>query len=145
MKFRTLVIYVLLAVFLAGVFLIAQRSLEIRAASSTAVAGWQRVTAADGEAMWIAPTISLRAADIERSELRQQPDGRSSVSLVFTADGTKKMQELSRAQVHQRVALMLDGQVIWAPTVRDPIGREAMVTGLSAAEAERLQSTLQRQ
>ena len=145
MKFKTFVILCLLVVFLVGALLGAQGAVEIRAASSTAVAGWQRVTAADGEAMWIAPTVSLRSADIASSELQKQPDGRTNVEVVFTADGAKKMQELSRAQTNQRIALMLDGQVVWAPVVRDPIGREAVLSGLSAADAQRLQSTLQRQ
>ena len=144
MKFRTLVIYVLLGVVVFGALLGAQGAIEIRAASSTAVAGWQRVTAADGEAMWVSPTVSLRAADIATTDLRQQPDGRANVEMVFTADGAKKMQELSRAQTNQRIALMVDGTVVWAPVVRDPIGREAVLSGLSAADAERLQSTLQR-
>jgi preprotein translocase subunit SecD len=145
MRFRTVVIYALVAVFLAGVFLNAQGAMEIRAASSSAVAGWQRVTAADGEAMWIAPAASLRSTDIARSELQTLPDGRSHVNVVFTADGARKMQELSRAQTNQRIALMLDGTVVWAPVVRDPIGGEAVVSGLSAADAKRLQSALQRQ
>jgi preprotein translocase subunit SecD len=144
MRLRTFVIYALIAVFLAGVFLNAQGAMEIRAASSSAVAGWQRVTAADGEAMWVAPAASLRSADIARSELQTLPDGRSNVNVVFTADGAKKMQELSRTQMHQRIALMVEGKVIWAPTVRAEIAREAMVSGLSPAEAQQLLSTLQR-
>ena len=143
MKFRTVVIYALVAVFLAGVLLGAQGAVEIRAASSTAVAGWQRVTGADGETMWVSPSASLRSADIARSELHKQPDGRANVNVVFTAEGAKRMQALSRAQTNQRIALMVGGKVVWAPVVRDPIGREAVLSGLSAADAERLQATLQ--
>jgi preprotein translocase subunit SecD len=144
MTFRTLVVYALIAVFLAGVFLQAQGTIEIRAASSTAVAGWQRATVANGESLWISPSVSLRAADIARSEVQTLPDGRTNVNVVLTDDGAKKMDVLSRAQANQRIALMLDGKVVWAPVVRDPIGQQALVSGLPAAEAQRLQLALQK-
>ena len=144
MKFRTLVIFALIAVFLAGVFLQAQNAIEIRAASSTAVAGWQRVTAADGEAVWVAPTTSLTSADFAPSVSHTQRDGRDAVGVVFTAEGARKMRTLSAAQTNQRIALLLDGKVIWAPVVRGTIEREAQLTGLSPAEAQRLVKALER-
>ena len=148
MKFRTLVIFALIAVFLAGVFLQAQGGVEIRAASSTAVAGWQRVTVADGEAIWVAPAASLTAADFAPSVSRTQRDGRDAVGVEFTAEGARKMRALSAgveaAQANQRIALLLDGKVIWAPVVRSTIEREALLTGLSPDQAQRLVTALQR-
>jgi len=145
MRFRTLVIFALIAVFLAGVFLQAQSAIEIRAASSTAVAGWQRVTAADGEAVWVAPTTSLTSADFAPSVSHTMRDGRDAVGVVFTAEGARKMRALSAAQTNQRIALLLDGKVIWAPIVRGTIDREAQLTGLSPDQATRLVTALQRQ
>ena len=145
MKFRTLIIYVLLAVFLAGVFLNAQGAVEIRAASSTEVAGWQRVTAADGEAIWVAPTTSLTSADFAPSVSHTLRDGRDAVGVVFTAEGARKMRALSAAQANQRIALLVDGTVIWAPVVRSTIEREALLTGLSRDQANRLVMALKGQ
>ena len=144
MKFRTLVIFALIAVFLAGVLLQAQGAIEIRAASSTAVAGWQRVTAADGEAIWVAPATSLTSADFAPSVSHTQRDGRDAVGVVFTAEGARKMRALSAAQLNQRIALLLDGKVIWAPVVRSTIETEAQLTGLSPDQAQRLVAALQR-
>ena len=62
MKFRTLVIHSLIAVFLAGVLMQAQSSLEIRAASATAVAGWQAMPAPCGGTLWVSPASALTAA-----------------------------------------------------------------------------------
>ena len=39
------------------------------------------------------------------------------------------MSELSAAQANKPIALLLDGQVIWAPMVRGSIGKEAVLTG----------------
>ena len=144
MRFRTLVIFALIAVFLAGVFLQAQAAVEIRAASSTAVAGWQRVTAADGEAVWVAPTTSLTSADFAPSVSHTMRDGRDAVGVAFTAEGARKMRALSAAQTNRRIALLLDGKVIWAPVVRGTIDREAQLTGLSPDQAQRLVTALQR-
>lgn len=145
MKFRTLVIFALIVVFLVGVFLQAQAAIEIRAASSTAVAGWQRVTADDGEAIWVAPSSSLTSADFAPSVSHTLRDGRDAVGVVFTAEGARKMRALSAAQANQRIALLLDGKVIWAPVVRGTIEREAQLTGLSPEQAQRLVTALTRQ
>lgn len=144
MKFRTLVIFALIAVFLAGVFLQAQNAVEIRAASSTAVAGWQRVTVDAGDAIWVAPAASLTSADFAPSVSHTLRDGRDAVAMEFTADGARKMRALSAAQLNQRIALLLDGKVIWAPVVRGTIDREAQLTGLSPDQAKRLVAALQR-
>lgn len=129
MKFRTLVIYSLIAVFLAGVLMQAQSSLEIRAASATAVAGWQAMPAPGGGTLWVSPASALTAADIARAEARTQPDGQLAVGVIFTADGARKMTELSTAQRDKPIAVLLDGKIASAPTVRSTIGNEAMLTG----------------
>ena len=144
MRFRTLVIFALIAVFVAGVFLQAQGTIEIRAASSTAVAGWQRVTADAGEAIWVAPTASLTSADFAPSVSHTKRDGRDAVGVVFTAEGARKMRALSAAQTNQRIAVLLDGKLLWAPIVRSTIDREAQLTGLSPDQAQRLVAALQR-
>jgi preprotein translocase subunit SecD len=140
MRFRTLVICALIVVFLIGALSQAQGAVEIRAASSSAIAGWQRVTAADGETLWVSPQASLTAADIERSELQAR-----GVGVVFTSDGARKMRALSVAQANQRIAVLLDGTAIWAPVVRAPIDREALLSGLSPEQAQRLVQALPRQ
>ena len=56
--------------------------------------------------------------------------------------GPKKMTELSATQANKPIALILDGQVIWAPIVRGSIGKEAVLTGgpggLTKAQIDRL-------
>jgi preprotein translocase subunit SecD len=145
MKFKTLVILGLIAVFLAGIFLQAQGAIEIRAASSTAVAGWQSLTVDGGETVWVSPTVSLTSADIARTEARPLSGGQAGVGVVFTADGARKMQALSRAQTNQRIAMLLDGKVIWAPVVRATIDTEAVMSGLTVDEARRLVTVLKGQ
>jgi preprotein translocase subunit SecD len=144
MKFRTLVIYSLLAIFLAGVFMQAQGSLEIRAASSTTVTGWQEMPTSGGDRVWVSPVSALTLIDIARVEPRTLPGGERAASFVFTADGARKMEQLSAAQANKPIALLLDGKIVWAPIVRSTISNEAMLTGVTPDVIERVLLLLER-
>jgi preprotein translocase subunit SecD len=142
MKFRSVVIYALIGLFLAGVFMQAQGALEIRAASRTAVAGWQQMSAPGGDAVWVSPSVALTQADIARGEPRTEANGQSTVGVVFTADGARKMAQLSAAQANQPIALLLDGKVVWAPTVRGTIEKEAVLSGVTPEVVKRVLESL---
>jgi len=61
------------------------------------------------------------------------------VAVRFTPDGAEKMRAATAAHVGRPIALMIDGQVVMAPTVRSPISTDAVVTGdFTQAEAERI-------
>lgn len=141
MKGKSLVIIFLIAVLLAGVFLPAlygQAALELRAASSTAVAGWQRMTTPEGGSIWVSPTSALTSADIARIEPREQADGSAVAAVVFTADGARKMAVLSAEQANKFIALLVDGKLVWAPLVRSTIEREAVITGITPEVLQRV-------
>jgi len=126
---------------LAGV-INGQGPLEIRAAASSAVTGWQQMVSPSGDQVWVSPTNSLTSADVERAEARTLPDGGPSVAFVFTPAGAKKMAALSAGQTNKPLALLLDGKLIWAPVVRATIDKEAVLTGgpggLSPQQIQRL-------
>ena len=126
-----------------------QTGFEVRAAASAGVPGWQRMVSPSGDAIWVSPTTTLTAADVERAETRQSPETGPAVAVVLTDAGAKKMEALSSGQINKPIALMLDGKVIWAPIVRGPMGKEALLTGgingLSPAELERLLTLFEKQ
>lgn len=142
MKFRSVVIYALIALFLAGVLMQAQGALEIRAASNTAVAGWQQMPAPGGEVVWVSTTTALTTADIARGEPRTDGNGQRTVGVVFTAEGARKMAQLSAAQVNRPIVLMLDGKVVWAPIVRSTIEKEAVLSGVTPDVVTRVLTSL---
>lgn len=142
MKFRSVVIYALIALFLAGVLMQAQGALEIRAASNTAVAGWQQMPAPGGEVVWVSTTTALTTADIARGEPRTDANGQRTVGVVFTAEGARKMAQLSAAQVNRPIVLMLDGKVVWAPIVRSTIEKEAVLSGVTPDVVTRVLTSL---
>ena len=113
---------------LAGV-INGQGPLEIRAAASTAVTGWQQMVSPAGDQVWVSPTNSLTSADVEHAEARTLADGGPAVAIVLTPAGAKKMAALSADQTNKPIALLLDGKLIWAPMVRGTIEKEALLTG----------------
>ncbi|MEY4095495.1 MAG: hypothetical protein RLZZ53_2694 [Acidobacteriota bacterium] len=145
-KNKALVIVGVIVTLLAGI-LNGQTPVEIRAAASSAVSGWAQMKSPGGDPLWVAPDIRLTSADIERAEARQLADG-PAVAIVLTTDGARKMAALSNAQMNKPIALLLDGQVIWAPVVRSTVEKEAVMTGgpggLTQAQIQRLLTSLKK-
>ena len=147
MKSKSFVIVGAIVTLLAGV-LNGQNPVEIRAAASTAVSGWTQMSAPGGETIWVAPEARLTSADIARAEARNDPQAGPSIAMVLTDEGARKMAALSAAQDHKPIALLLDGQVIWAPIVKGAIGKEVRLTGgdggLTKAQIDRLLASFKR-
>jgi preprotein translocase subunit SecD len=147
MKQRSFVIVGVIVTLLAGI-LNGQAPVEIRAAAASAVSGWQQMASPSGAAIWVAPDVPLTSRDIARAEARTLADGGPAVAIVMTEEGARKMAALTSAQANKPIALLLDGQVIWAPTVRNTIDREAILTGgpggLTKAQIDRLIASFKR-
>ena len=129
---------------LASSFLYAQSSLEVRAASGSAVAGWAQMPTLDGRSVWVSPTPALTLADIARAEPRTDANGQRTVGVVFTADGARKMAQLSATQSGRPIALLLDGKVVWAPIVRGTVEKEAMLSGVTPDVVERVLTSIKK-
>lgn len=146
-KTATFVIVGVIVGLLAGV-LNGQSPVEIRAASTSAVTGWLQMSSPAGDPLWVAPDVRLTSADFARAEARTLGDGGPAVALVLSESGTKKMADLSAAQANKPIALIVDGQVIWAPVVRGAIGNEAILTGgpggLTKGQIDRLLASFKR-
>lgn len=67
------------------------------------------------------------------------------VSLRFSSEGAAKFADLTREHVGQRFAIMLDGNVVSAPRINEPItGGNASITGdFSESQARNLASVLE--
>ena len=144
MNRKSIIIVGLIIGLLASTFLYGQGALEIRAASNSAVAGWQQMSRPDGGTVWVSPSNALTTADIARGEPRTDATGQRTVSVVFTDDGARKMAQLSAAQVNQPIALLLDGKLVWAPVVRSSIEKEAVLSGVTPEVVQRVLTSLKK-
>lgn len=86
----------------------------------------------------IVPT-DLTGADISSSKVVfSQVDGSPGVGIDFTAEGAKKFEEITGANIGKALPIVLDGQVISSPVVQEKIvGTSAQITGDFSIEAAR--------
>jgi preprotein translocase subunit SecD len=126
--YRTFIWIAGIAFILFGGVLQAQAQLTMNAAANEPVAGWQKMEI-EGRSVWVNPTPALTSADIQGAEPASNRDYGNFVAIVFTDAGSKKMQELSTAQMNKLIAIMLDGKVISAPRVRSVISNNGVITG----------------
>lgn len=82
----------------------------------------------------------LTGKDLKDSRAQVDQSQRALVALEFTDEGAEKFFELTSIFTNQQIAILLDGQVLTAPTVNEPIkGGKAVITGnRNVEEAEHL-------
>lgn len=119
----------------------AQIRFEVRLAEDRPAAGLREVrVAATDRVVYLHPDIVITNGDIERSTV-VQGDGpsRFHISVAFNAAGTRKMRQATAQHIGSPLAILIDGEVVMAPTLRSPISSAAVITGdYTRAEAERI-------
>jgi len=127
----------------------AQAQFSLRAASASPVEGWQRMQVEHSPRLvWVAPTPSVTASDIEKAQPEITPDGRTRIAVVFTDAGARKMRNLTLAQLKNLIAFVVDDTLIWAPVVQQAqTGNEGVLTGnaprgLTQDEVDRILASL---
>src|SRR3984893_7598849 len=71
--------------------------------------------------------------------------GQFSIAITLTPSGAARMAAATSKHVGKPLAIIVNGDVIAAPTVRTQIGSEAMITGdFTRVEAERIAAGLRR-
>jgi preprotein translocase subunit SecD len=92
-----------------------------------------------GERVYLHRQAVLTNGDIASAEPVQDVNGSFSVTVRFTREGATKLLRTTSQNVGRRLAIMLDGEVAIAPTVRSPIGTSAVISGsYSRVEADRI-------
>ena len=103
--------------------------LSIRPASVQPVDGWQRMQVEhSNRVVWVSPTATLTTSDIEKVQPETRANGFTVVAVMFTDVGASKMRDLTTAQLTRPIALIVDGRVIWCPTLKT-----VFIEGISTA------------
>src|SRR5258708_4621929 len=76
-------------------------------------------------------STNLTGNDLQKTTVTFDPNtGQPQVQLLFTSDGAKKFEDITRRNINKQVAIVLDNQVIEAPTVNQVIsGGNAVISG----------------
>ena len=77
----------------------------------------------------------LTGTDLKDAKEQTDQKNQHLVSLDFSDEGGKKFAELTTKNVGRRIAILLDGEVLTAPNVKEPItGGKAVITGQRSLE-----------
>ena len=77
----------------------------------------------------------LNGTDLKDAKEETDQSGQNLVQLQFSDEGGRKFADLTTKNVGRRIAILLDGEVLTAPNVREPItGGSAVITGSRSLE-----------
>lgn len=89
--------------------------------------------------IYLRPEAVLGNDDIAQAWVVESAAGEFAVGVQFLADGASRLSEASRRHAGHLMAVLIDGRVVMAPTVRSPMGESATISGsFTRAEAERV-------
>lgn len=73
-------------------------------------------------AMVLVTRLILNNSDVERMSIAKDPDGRYRTVLHLGEAGAKRLADYTAAHVGERLAVVLDDNILLAPTIRERIG-----------------------
>jgi preprotein translocase subunit SecD len=92
-----------------------------------------------GRLIYLHPEIVVSNDDISESSIVDEGGGRVSIALRFEPEGAERLRQATQAHIGKPMALLIDGRVVMAPTLRGAISDSAMITGVyTKAEAQRV-------
>ena len=116
---------------------------EVKLAEDQPAAGLQPARiASDNRTIYLHPDVVVTNSDIANS--RVVPGAKPDtfwIDVQLTADGARKLHDATANHIGKPVAILLDGDVVMAPTVRSALGDAAVINGdFTRAQAERIVS-----
>lgn len=114
---------------------------EVRLAEEKPASGLREVVVpGSSRKIYLHQTVVVTNSDIARAEI--VPGNSTStfnVSVELSVEGGTKMRRATENHVGRPVAILIDGDVVAAPIVRDPIGTSAQIdSNFTKAEADRI-------
>ncbi len=113
---------------------------EVRLVEPAPAPGLTQARVAGGGTVYVHNEVIVTNSDIAQAKVIPQPDGSQFwVGVTFTADGARKIHEATANNIGKRMAILIDGEVVTAPVVREALNESAVVNGyISREEAERI-------
>jgi TonB family protein len=117
--------------------------LEIRLAEASFTPGMQEaVVTGSGQRIYLHPMALVTGADVTSARVIDTGGPTAAVGVTFSSRASLRMSNGTAAHLGRPVAIIIDGHVVSAPTVRSPIGDSAVLSGLTTASAQSLATRL---
>ena len=111
---------------------------EFRISEDLSAPGLMRTTFRDslGERrLYLRPDVVLYGLDVRNVTVSEDEGGRFRITLTLTPEGTEVLGDATEANVGKRLAIIVDGEVIAAPVIRQPMrASRCSITGLRDRE-----------
>jgi preprotein translocase subunit SecD len=94
--------------------------LEFRAADTEPSDGLVAYRLWNGATFYLADSVLLDNRDVARARVRVR-EGKAEVEMVLTEEGTARLAGATELRLGQRIGMLVDGRLISAPVVQQPI------------------------
>jgi hypothetical protein len=114
---------------------------EVRLAEDQAGAGLREVKVAGSDrVIYLHEEVVVTNSDIARSAVVPgSSPSRFNIGIELNEAGAEKMRQAAANHLGKPIALLIDGAVVMAPTLRSAVGESALISGdYTRAEAERI-------
>lgn len=126
----------------AAIDVIAAVRFEVRLAETSPGPGLREAVPAGGDRRIYLHQDSVVVTNADIAQAQVVPGAAPTafgVAVTFTADGAARMRKATERHIGRPVAILIDGEVVAAPTVRSAIGTSAVISGsFTRAEADRI-------
>lgn len=95
--------------------------LEVRLVARSQSEGEEVARWFTGEVLRLEPRAFVDASHVREVHLEERPDGARHIVLYLDAVGTERLAEVTGAHRGRRLAIVVDGRVVVAPTIRTAI------------------------
>lgn len=108
----------------------AAQTLEFRLADDAEESGWQKMELRGSDKpIFVSRKVSLNGGHIEKVSFYKDVSGNPTVGFVLTDAGAKAMEATTSKNLNKRLAIVLNGKVVSAPTIRSTITKKGQIVG----------------
>jgi len=113
--------------------------LEVKLAEDSPGPGLHEVLVpSTGRTIYLHEEIVVDNGDVKNVYVSRDENGRPAVSFSLTQSGANKMAVATENNLGKPMAVLIDGVVVMAPTVKSRITDNGQITGLTKEEVERI-------
>jgi hypothetical protein len=92
-----------------------------------------------GRSIYLHNDVVVSNSDIASATVVQGGPAQFSIGIEFNVLGAEKMRTATANHIGKPIAILLDGQVVMVPVIRESLGASAMITGsFTKTQAERI-------
>jgi SecD/SecF fusion protein len=108
----------------------AQAKLEVRLAEDQPASGLVEAAVSHSDKhVYLESSAVITNEDVSAARVVPAGGAAFNVAISFTPQGTDRMMNATRAHIGRPLAILVNGTVVAAPTLRSAIGQDATITG----------------